>query len=124
VYSVKIEKKQGKLKFKYQVDSEKDYDFLEFYINKNLIFKTSESFGDLEFEKVLEKGFYILEWIYVKDSTNSKGKDRAWIKDLEIHGTKTHETSCTKCPFGTFSNNEKTSSKFTIINQKYAKNVQ
>jgi hypothetical protein len=51
----------------------------------------------------VKKGYHKVEWRYIKDGTGSGGADRAFIKSIEVFGTKTYESQCTACPVGYYS---------------------
>ena len=73
---------EGEIRFWLSVDSEPDFDFLEFYIDgvkmdawSGLLDWTQEKF-------MVTKGMHSFEWVYNKDSATSIGKDTAWIDDI------------------------------------------
>ncbi len=75
-------KQAGKIKFKYKVSSEKDYDFLNFYVDNKKIDQWSGQTNWLNYELMLDSGFHTLSWVYAKDDMLSDGEDCAWIDDI------------------------------------------
>jgi len=73
----------GEISFARRVSSEDSYDFLNFYIDNNLIDRWS---GEVAWEEVtypVMAGNHTFKWVYSKDTYVSGGQDRAWI-DLII----------------------------------------
>lgn len=72
------------ISFYYSVSSESNYDFLNFYVDNELISRWS---GILEwdyFSYNLPAGNVLLSWSYTKDANVNRGDDKAWIDDLCI----------------------------------------
>jgi len=72
----------GNITFYRKVSSERDCDFLNFYIDGIRQDKWS---GEKDWAQVsfpVEEGTRIFEWTYSKDSSISSGSDTAWIDDI------------------------------------------
>ena len=70
--------------FHWKVSSEKDYDFLEFYIDGALNDQVS---GETDWEKKsyqVSPGSHTLKWVYRKDFSVSSGSDTGWVDQLEL----------------------------------------
>lgn len=77
--------------FSWKVSSEADYDYLDFFIDGELVAWVD---GEQEWDMVsfeLTNGVHELKWVYSKDETGAAGYDRAWIRDVLFENT-THET--------------------------------
>ncbi len=72
----------GKISFCKKISSERRYDFLEFYIDETRAGRWSgfSNWSDAVFE--VEPGNRIFRWVYLKDSSVSKGYDAAWIDEV------------------------------------------
>ena len=69
----------GNILFHRKVSSEAAYDFLEFYIDNNLVDKWA---GELDWEEVsfpVFAGTHTFKWIYTKDVYVTNGQDCGWI---------------------------------------------
>lgn len=67
-----------------KVSSESSYDFLEFYIDNELM---DEWAGELSWERFaypVEEGEHTFRWVYDKDQSVSSGSDAAWIDYIEL----------------------------------------
>ncbi|MCP4261395.1 MAG: hypothetical protein GY774_28420 [Planctomycetes bacterium] len=72
----------GDVSFYRKISSERDCDFLKFYIDGARQDKWS---GEKDWAQVsfpVEEGTRNFEWIYSKDSSISRGSDTAWIDDI------------------------------------------
>jgi hypothetical protein len=67
------------VRFMTKVSSERNYDFLYFYLNKKEIFKISGETSWQPKEAVLAEGHNLLEWIYRKDVSKTEYSDCAWL---------------------------------------------
>ncbi|MER2597932.1 MAG: hypothetical protein ABTQ73_00240 [Caldilineales bacterium] len=74
----------GQISFRYRVDSEQGYDFLEFLLDDVPLLRVSGASGWQTLSTTLPAGSYTLQWSYRKDSTVSSGQDSAWIDDLVL----------------------------------------
>lgn len=98
------------MSFDYRVDAESSAiaglgDGLVFYVDGiPVLEQKSYQFNWARFEAHLEAGVHKLEWIYKKDSFGTVGMDRAYLRDLEVHGFEFFDSRCENCPPGTFSN--------------------
>jgi len=69
----------GELSFYRKLSSEPEWDFLEFYIDYELMGKWS---GELDWEMVsfyVDEGIHTFRWVYNKDLYYSNGEDCAWV---------------------------------------------
>lgn len=81
----------AELAFSWKVSSEADYDYLDFFIDGELVAWVD---GEQEWDMVsfeLTNGVHELKWVYSKDETEAAGYDRAWIRDVLFKNT-TFET--------------------------------
>ncbi len=72
------------LSFLYKVSSEKDYDFLEFWMDSTLMGSWSDT-TQMKWERAsyfIPAGTHTFTWKYVKDYGMSVGNDCAWIDDI------------------------------------------
>lgn len=74
----------GRLSFRYRVDSEQGYDWLEFLIDGRPLLQASGLAGWRTFEVELPAGQHELVWRYSKDSTLNSGQDAAWIEAIVV----------------------------------------
>lgn len=101
--------KRGSVSFDYRVDAEASViaglgDGLVFYVDGiPVLEQKSYQFSWVNFEAPLEAGVHKLEWIYRKDTFGTVGMDRAYIRDLEVHGFEFFDSHCEACPAGTYS---------------------
>jgi hypothetical protein len=72
----------GDISFYRKVSSERDCDFLEFYIDGIRQDKWSGEKDWIQVSFPVEEGTRTFEWIYSKDSSISRGSDTAWIDDI------------------------------------------
>jgi hypothetical protein len=68
--------------FDFRVSSEKDYDYLKFFVDNNLVAQWSGETGWNRHVHLLEPGNRLLEWRYQKDVNTIKGDDAAWIDNI------------------------------------------
>ncbi len=72
----------GEIEFKFRVSSEKDWDFLRFYMDGALMGQWS-GIGNWETARFpVSEGLHWFGWNYEKDEIFSEGEDRAWIDDI------------------------------------------
>lgn len=72
----------GFVSFARRVSSEKDYDFLRFYIDG---IPVAEWSGSLAWEEVsfpVAAGYHTMMWSYEKDGVGTFGSDRAWVDEI------------------------------------------
>ncbi|KAJ1468384.1 hypothetical protein T484DRAFT_1855436 [Baffinella frigidus] len=94
----------GTVTFEYKVDAERRWDGLYFTIDgQEAMEMTSYKFQYTKVSLALPAGFHTLEWVYHKDVAYEMGQDRAWIRSIQVLGTKDNTESCSKCPIGHFS---------------------
>ncbi len=74
----------GQISFRYRLDSEQGYDYLQFLVDGQTLLRASGDTGWQTFEAALPAGQHELVWRYSKDATLSSGQDAAWIDDLQI----------------------------------------
>jgi hypothetical protein len=68
--------------FDFRVSSEKDYDYLKFFVDNNLVAQWSGENGWNRHVHLLEPGRRLLEWRYQKDVNTIRGDDAAWIDNI------------------------------------------
>lgn len=81
----------AELMFSWKVSSEADYDYLDFFIDGELVAWVD---GEQDWDMVsfaLTTGVHELKWVYSKDEAVAAGYDRAWIRDVLFKNT-THGT--------------------------------
>jgi gingipain R len=85
VMSLAVETKaDGEIEFKFRVSSEKDWDFLRFYMDGALMGQWS-GLGNWETARFpVSEGLHWFRWAYEKDEIFSEGEDRAWIDDIVL----------------------------------------
>jgi len=72
------------MSFYRKVSSEDGYDFLRFYIDG---VEKGRWSGELDWQKVsysVGEGTHTFTWTYLKDESESRGYDSAWIDDVEF----------------------------------------
>jgi hypothetical protein len=74
----------GRVSFRYRVDSEHGYDRFEFLVNGQVVLRASGQADWQTFGVPLPAGQHELVWRYSKDNTLSSGEDAAWIDGLQI----------------------------------------
>ncbi|MHC5108337.1 MAG: M14 family zinc carboxypeptidase [Planctomycetota bacterium] len=74
----------GPLSFWYRVSSEAGYDFLDVYIDDELVVHQSGNTTWTYFSVELAPGTHEVKWEYVKDGSESNGSDTAWIDDIQL----------------------------------------
>jgi len=67
-----------------KVSSERDYDFLEFYVGTQRIGSWSGITDWQEFAHYLSPGQHTLLWRYTKDYSDREGRDTAWIDQISF----------------------------------------
>ncbi len=72
------------IKFFKKVSSEEDYDYLEFYIDDNMVGQWSGEIGWSQEIFPVTFGDHTFEWKYVKDGNIGSGSDCAWIDYIEF----------------------------------------
>jgi hypothetical protein len=72
----------GSGSFDFRVSSELNFDFLQFFIDGNLIQQWSGEAGWANFKFPMPSGAHTLEWSYVKDPSGSAGLDAAFIDNV------------------------------------------
>jgi endo-1,4-beta-xylanase len=80
--SIRLDCISGDISFYRKVSSERDCDYLEFYIDgaRQEIWSGEKDWAQVSFP--VEEGTRNFEWIYSKDSSISRGSDTAWIDDI------------------------------------------
>jgi len=73
---------EGDITFYCKVSSERNFDYLKFYIDGAEHGKWSGDQGWIEVSFPVEAGTRTFEWTYPKDSSASRGEDTAWIDDI------------------------------------------
>lgn len=74
----------GQISFWRKVSSERDFDFLRFYVDGVLVGEWSgeENWG--QESSAVAGGWHTFEWRYEKDSSVSEGDDTAWVDDVAL----------------------------------------
>jgi glucuronoarabinoxylan endo-1,4-beta-xylanase len=80
--SIRLDCIPGNISFYRKVSSERDCDYLEFYIDRIRQDKWSGVKDWVQVSFPVEEGTRTFEWIYLKDSSISSGSDTAWIDDI------------------------------------------
>lgn len=75
------------ISFFYKVSSEENFDYLEFYLNGDLMGRWSGEVEWQEFSLPISEGEHAFRWDYRKDSSVSNGEDRAWIDNVSYQLT-------------------------------------
>lgn len=70
------------ISFYYKVSSEKNYDFLKFYIDDTEQDKWSGTIPWTQQTYTLEAGNHVLKWEYSKDNMIDSGEDCAWLDNI------------------------------------------
>ena len=79
--------KDDTLSFYRKVSSEKNWDFLKFYIDGVEKAKWSGESGWVNERFAVDRGLHSLMWKYLKDNNTSQGFDHGWIDDLFLPST-------------------------------------
>lgn len=69
----------GEISFQVKVSSEENYDFLEFYLDDELIQRWSGELDWQEFHYPVTAGLHQFKWSYEKDNSTIGGEDCAWL---------------------------------------------
>ena len=73
----------GLLNFSWAASTEKDYDYLDLYINGELYdWRTGNALLWDDYALEFPAGDYVLSWRYVRDFEGGFGADKAWLKGL------------------------------------------
>ena len=72
------------ISFHLKVSSEQRYDYLDFYVNDQLIQSWSGEVDWTVFEHEVSEGEVELKWVYRKDRSVFRGSDAAWIDNLKL----------------------------------------
>ncbi len=76
----------GDMSFWYKVSSESGYDYLQFYVDNNLIGEWAGEAGWAQFVHDVAGGEHTFRWTYDKDYSVSGGSDCGWIDDVVFPG--------------------------------------
>jgi len=74
----------GDIAFYRKVSSEEDYDWLEFYIDGNMVDLWSGSVNWSQVSYLVAEGEHTFKWTYSKDVGVNGGYDTAWIDDIRF----------------------------------------
>lgn len=74
----------GTVSFARRVSSEPDFDFLNFYIDGNLMDQWSGEVAWGEVSYPISAGTHMLSWVYKKDDAAIGGTDRAWVDEISM----------------------------------------
>lgn len=81
---IELSTQQSVISFYYKVSSESNYDFLNFYINNNLVDSWSGEIDWTFAEYPISAGTNTFKWEYEKDSYVDDGSDCAWIDFVQL----------------------------------------
>jgi len=96
----------GMVSFYYSVDSEDRFDKLYFYVDGDTLLTTMKTISKWrEFNATFSRGQHLLRWVYSKDSSKTKGKDRAYLRNITITGIRSNDLTCLACPPGRYQPN-------------------
>ncbi|MHB8522522.1 MAG: InlB B-repeat-containing protein [Limisphaerales bacterium] len=70
--------------FVYKVSSEAGWDFLNFYLDGNLVQRWSGEVDWTTYQFPVPAGPHVLTWSYVKDNQNSAGLDSAFLDNVDL----------------------------------------
>lgn len=70
--------------FDWKVSSEHSYDYLEFWLDDQLITQISGEVNWNSYTLAVTAGNHTLNWRYIKDYSISAGQDRAWVDNIVI----------------------------------------
>jgi len=82
-FKVKVYK-DAQISFNYNISSELDYDYLEFYINSDEVYSDSGVKKHVSYVQSLPEGEYSFRWRYIKDYEVSLGDDTVYIDYIKI----------------------------------------
>ncbi len=74
----------GEISFFYRVSSEVEYDFLQFYIDGNMMDEWSGSINWTQTAYEVEEGTHTFKWTFDKDGSLSSGSDCGWIDLIQF----------------------------------------
>ncbi len=74
----------GEMSFFYRVSSEVDYDFLQFYIDGQMMDQWSGSINWRQVSYDVQEGVHTFKWTYDKDNSESNGSDCGWIDLIQF----------------------------------------
>jgi len=86
----------GEISYLWKVSSERNFDYLEFYINGVLQSSISGEVGWEQRSYPIASGSHTLRWRYQKDDTVTNGSDAAWVD--QVVWTPSHATTLTIQP--------------------------
>ncbi len=72
------------INFNWKVSSEKNYDYLEFYIDGVLMDRISGTVDWTLKSYAITSGSHTLKWRYVKDKSVSAGSDCGWVDKVVL----------------------------------------
>ncbi len=82
--SVILDGVEGDITFYCKISSERDYDYLKFYINGRIQGEWSGVKDWVQVSFPAMEGTRTFEWTYSKDGSSSDGSDTTWIDDIEF----------------------------------------
>lgn len=74
------------MSFAYRVSSESGFDYLNFYVDGQLLSRWSGEVDWSEYSFDISAGEHTLKWEYLKDFSESRGSDKAWIDNVNYIG--------------------------------------
>ena len=92
----------GNINFAYQVSSEAQFDFFEFFIDGQQVLTNSGIVGWTNASFSVAAGNHVFRWVYDKDASVAGGSDAAWIDTVVLPaGTILQQLSVTRIGNGT-----------------------
>ncbi len=70
--------------FQWRVSSEEDYDWLECWVDNDLIMAISGEVDWTQERVILTEGSHVMRWVYRKDVSESYGQDAGWVDQLTV----------------------------------------
>jgi len=90
--------RDGRLTFRYAVESENEYDGLDFEVDEEQRFlRISQQQPYGTFSVAVERGTHTFRWVYAKDYSSTVGADQAKLQFLEVEGTDYADLECQPC---------------------------
>ena len=75
----------GLLQFDYKVSTEQGFDFLEVYLDGDLVVSQSGDFRETHYEWLDDGGAHQLIFVYRKDESTDAGEDAVWVDNVRFN---------------------------------------
>lgn len=96
--------RDGMVTFQFKYDAEETFDIFRLYDNGLPVFEQKTNVLDWSMQNAtLNAGYHELRWVFSKDSSISKGADKAFVRAIQILGMRVFDAECLLCPPGRFS---------------------